>query len=202
MTRRSPSPELTALAARLVVEEGLEYGPAKRRAARELGRNGRRDALPDNDELEDEVRAYLALYCADTQPAELRALRGVALAWMRRLPGFRPHLTGAAWRGTATRLSRVQIELYCDDPKSAEIELLNLGVVYDVASGSGPRGDPVDVLVIDAPCPELGGPVALCLKVLDADDLRGGLKPDSRGRTDRGDERALQRLLDSEDSHE
>ncbi|MCU0775799.1 MAG: hypothetical protein MUC74_15265 [Ideonella sp.] len=202
MARRSASPELTALAARLVVEEGLEYGPAKRRAARELGRNGRRDELPDNDELEDEVRAYLALFCADTQPAELRALRGVALAWMRRLPAFRPHLTGAAWRGTATRLSSVQIELYCDDPKSAEIELLNLGIGYDVASGSGPRGEPVDILVIDAPCPELGEPVTLCLKVLDADDLRGGLKPDARGRTDRGDDRALQRLLDSKDSHE
>ena len=32
------SAEIAAAAARLVVEEGMEYGPAKRRAARLLGR--------------------------------------------------------------------------------------------------------------------------------------------------------------------
>jgi hypothetical protein len=199
MARRSASPELTGLAARLVVEEGMEYGPAKRRAARQLGGAGRADELPTNDELEDEVRAYLELFAADTQPAELRALREVALDWMRRLEAFRPHLQGAVWRGTATRLSTVQLELYADDPKAAEIELLNQGVRYDVASAAGPRGDPVDLLVLTVPCPALGEAATVCLRVLDADDLRGALKPDTRGRTERGDTRALQRLLDDED---
>ena len=67
--------ELASAAARLIVEEGMEYGPAKRRAARVLGRTSVRPAeLPDNDMVEEEVRAYLALFCADTQPAELHAL--------------------------------------------------------------------------------------------------------------------------------
>ncbi len=66
--------EIAATAARMVVEEGLEYGPAKRRAVRQLGL-GPRTALPDNDAIEDEVREYLALFCADTQPGELAALR-------------------------------------------------------------------------------------------------------------------------------
>ena len=37
--------EIAATAARLVVEEGLEYGPAKRRAVKQLGLPGR-SALP------------------------------------------------------------------------------------------------------------------------------------------------------------
>jgi len=52
--------EIAAAAARLVVEEGMEYGPAKQRAARALGKHGTRSAqMPDNGAVEDEVRAYL-----------------------------------------------------------------------------------------------------------------------------------------------
>ena len=60
--------EIAATAARLIVEEGMEYGPAKQRALKVLGLP-KRSALPGNEELEDEVRDYLALFCADTQPA-------------------------------------------------------------------------------------------------------------------------------------
>ena len=86
--------EIAAAAARLVVEEGLEYGPAKRRAARQLGLPAR-TALPDNDALEDAVREYIDIFCAETQPVELAALRRLALTWMERLAQFRPHLGGA-----------------------------------------------------------------------------------------------------------
>ena len=190
------SEEIAASAARLVVEEGMEYGPAKRRAARDLGRrSGRGTELPDNEAVEDEVRAYLELFCADTQPAELAALRRLALAWMQRLAEFRPHLAGAVWRGTATRLNNVHIELFADDSKAAEIALLDRRIAFDVDSTTGPRGMPVDVLSIATHCPELGEPVTLNLIVLDHDDLRGALKTDARGRSHRGDLAALQRLL-------
>ena len=43
----SAKSEIAATAARMVVEEGLEYGPAKRRALRQLGLPAR-TALPDN----------------------------------------------------------------------------------------------------------------------------------------------------------
>ena len=82
--------EIAATAARLVVEEGLEYGPAKRRALRELGLPARQ-ALPDNETLENEVMDYVQLFCADSQPQELLALRRLALVWMQRLQAFRPH---------------------------------------------------------------------------------------------------------------
>ena len=190
------SAEVAAAAARLVVEEGMEYGPAKRRAARVLGKHSMRPAdLPSNEEVEDEVRSYIALFCADSQPAELAALREVAAQWMARLAEFRPHLTGAVWRGTATRLNSVHLQLYCDDSKSAEIALIGLGIPYEVGSLPGPRNEPVDVLSLSAPCPALGEPVTLHLSVLDHDDLRGALKPDARGRPQRGDLAALRALL-------
>ena len=68
------SAAIAVAAARLIVEEGMEYGAAKRRAARDLGGNARNGDLPGNDEIEDEVRAYLELFRADTQPAELAEL--------------------------------------------------------------------------------------------------------------------------------
>jgi len=191
------SEEIAAVAARLVVEEGMEYGPAKRKAARSLGRNAVRGAdLPGNDAVEEEVRAYLELFHADTQPAELAALREVAREWMERLATFRPHLTGAVWRGTATRLSSVHLQLFCDDPKEAEIALINLGIAYDAASTISPRGDEVPVLSLSSPSRRLGEPVTLHLSVLDHDDLRGALRPDARGLTLRGDLGALRARME------
>ncbi|WP_233151609.1 hypothetical protein [Pelomonas sp. KK5] len=193
--------EIAATAARLVVEEGLEYGPAKQRAVKTLGLP-RRTALPGNDELEDEVRDYLALFCADTQPGELRALREVAALWMERLAEFRPHLTGAVWRGTATRLSAVHLQLFCDDAKAAEIALINNRVDYDVGATSGPRGREADVLTLATPSSALGELVTLHLSILDFDDLRGALKPDARGRSERGDLAALRKLMTTMDEQE
>ena len=188
--------EIAAAAARLVVEEGMEYGPAKRRAARALGGQRRGTELPGNDVVEDEVRAYIALFCADTQPAELAALRRLAAQWMERLAEFRPHLTGAVWRGTATRLNNVHLQLFCDDSKQAEIRLIDLGLNYEVSSLVGPRGDEVDVLSLSSPCAALGEAVTVHLSVLDHDDLRGALKRDAQGRAQRGDLAALKRLLE------
>jgi hypothetical protein len=185
--------EIASAAARLVVEEGMEYGPAKAKAARRVRRSRHAD-MPSNEQVEDEVRQHLELFCTDTQPAELRALRGVALRWMDRLAEFRPHLSGAVWRGTATRLSAIHLDLYCDDPKSAEIALINLGVDYDAAGNDGSA----PVLTLAERCAELDELVTLHLAVRDFDEQRGALKPDARGRSWRGDRAALRRLLDGE----
>ena len=189
--------EIAAAAARLVVEDGMEYGPAKRRAARLVARGARDADLPDNELLEDEVRAYLDLYCSDTQPSELAALRALALTWMERLAAFRPHLTGAVWRGTATRLSDIHMDLYCDDSKAAELALSDREVDYEVGSLPGPRGEPVDVLSVSSHSAALNDTVTVHLTILDHDDLRGALKPDARGRSQRGDLAALRALVGS-----
>jgi hypothetical protein len=189
--------EIAASAARLVVESGLEYRAAKHKAARALSRRGgsARVEMPTNEQVEDEVRAYIDLFLGDTQPAELAALREVAIGWMQRMAEFRPHLGGAVWRGTATRESAVHIDLYCDDSKAAEIALLNMGVDHDVHVLDAGHSAAKDVLSVSAPSRALGQPVTVHLIVNDLDDLRGALKPDARGRTWRGDLAALKRLL-------
>lgn len=190
----SASEEIASAAARLVVDEGMEYAQAKRKAARGLGRRVRGQAdLPSNESIEDAVREHLSLFCADTQPGELLALRRVALRWMLRLAEFRPHLSGAVWRGTATRLSAVHIDLYCDDAKGAEIALINQGIDYEVSAAAGEAE--VHYLSLAEPCAELGEQVTLHLAVRDLDAQRGALKPDARGRSWRGDAAALQRLV-------
>ncbi len=193
----STTDEIAAVAARLVVDEGMEYTAAKRRAARDFGS---RVELPGNEQVEDAVREHIAIFCADSQPAELQALREVAVLWMERLAEFRPHLSGAVWRGTATRLSTVRLDLYCDDTKAAEITLINAGVNYDSGSVDRPgqrrTGDgPLQVLTVSSPSRALGEAVTVHLLLHDTDDQRGALKPDAQGRSWRGDLPALRRRL-------
>ncbi len=185
--------EVASTAARLIVEEGLEYGPAKHRAVKLLGWPGRAP-LPANDEIEDAVRDYIALFCADTQPAELAALRDLGMRWMVRMAQFRPYLCASVWHGTATRLSDIHIDLFCDDSKSAEIALIDFRADYVARTATGMRGESVDVLSVHDFCAGLGEMVGVHLKVYDHDDLRGALRPDAKGRAPRGDLAAVRRL--------
>lgn len=186
--------EIAASAARMVVEEGLNFGAAKQRALRQLGLPGR-TALPSNEEVEAQVREYIAIFCADTQPQALRALREHALVWMARLAEFRPHLGGAVWHGWATRLSDIDLALFCDDPKLAEIALINQNQRYEVQSQPGLHGQPVDVLSLHSFCRELGEHVGVHLRVYDLQDLRGALVRDAQGRAPRGDVQAVRKKL-------
>lgn len=186
--------EISAVAARLVVEEGLDYGPAKRRAVKQMGLP-LRATLPGNDEVEDAVMDYLAVYCGDTQPRELLALRRLALVWMERMAAFRPYLGGAVWHGTATRLSDIYLQLFCDDCKSAEIALIDHQVDYVPRTVTGFHGESVEALSVHAFCGDLKEEVGVHLLIYDLDDVRGALKPDAKGRTPRGDLAAVRRLL-------
>lgn len=189
------SAEIAAAAARLIIDHGLGYGEAKRKAARAY--RGRPE-LPSDEQVEDAVRDDLALFHAETQPAELHALRVLALRWMQKLQDFRPHLGGAVWRGTATRQSVIVLDLYCNDPKTTEIALLNAGIDYDIADQPQSGREALPVLRVSDTCPSLGEHVTLLLLLHDLDDQRGALKPDARGRSWRGDLAALQHLLSTE----
>ena len=186
--------EIAAVAAVLVVEEGLEYGSAKRRAVKQMGLPTRTE-LPDNEALEDAVREYIALFCPDTQPVELAALRALALVWMQRMSAFRPYLAGAVWHGTATRLSDIYVQLFCDDSKSAEIALIEHNVDYEPRTVRGFTGGDVEALSLSSLCKPLNETVGVHLMVYDHDDLRGALRPDTQGRSPRGDIAAVQKLL-------
>jgi hypothetical protein len=186
--------EIAATAARMVVEEGLGFGPAKHRALKELGLSGR-TALPGNALVEAQVREYLEIFCADTQPGELRALREHARSWMVRLAEFRPLLGGAVWQGWATRLSDIDLALFCDDPKAVELALINQNIRYEVRTQTGLRGQPVEVLSLHSHCEGLREDIGVHLRLHDLDGVRGALLPDDQGRVPRGDLKALEHLL-------
>jgi hypothetical protein len=187
---------VAATAARLVVEDGLEYQAAKQQAARQLGL-GSRGPWPDNALMDAAVREHIAVFCPDTQAEELRALRELALVWMARLADFEPLLAGAVWLGTATRHSDIYLQLYCDDPKTAEFQLLDRRVDYQPGTVTGWRGERVEVLTVRSRCDNLNQWVLVHLMLYDRDDVRGALKPDAQGRVLRGGAQALRRLMEN-----
>lgn len=97
-------------------------------------------------------------------------------------------------------MSDIYIGLFCDDSKSAEIALINHNVQYDVTQVTGFNGETVDALSISSLCKPLGETVGVHLMVYDYDDLRGALKSDGQGRTQRGDIEALRKLLAQEEA--
>ncbi len=122
--------EIAALAARMMAEDGIsDYGFAKRKAARQLGVS-ESDALPNNAEIETELRAWQALYQDEEQTERLLEMRRAAVAVMRMLEEFNPFLTGSALDGTAGRYSEVEIELYPESAKEVEIFFLNRNIAY------------------------------------------------------------------------
>jgi len=188
--------EIAAVAARLVVEEGLDFGSAKRKALAQMD-VPQRSPLPDNEALERAVEDYIAVFCADEQASELRALRLLAARWMRRLQPFKPYVSGAVWTGIATRRSDIYLQLFCEDSKMAEIELINQNIRFSPRRVKGLLGDPVDALSIHAWSEELGEDIGLHLMVYDLDDLRRAPKTDSRGRAMRGSLDALEQLIEA-----
>ena len=128
--------EIATAAARLIAEDGVDYGTAKRKAVKQILGNSkvRGNVLPDNSQIEDEVRLYNELFFSDTQPARLLHLRQLAVRLMAELAPFQPHLTGAILNGTAGEHSEIHLQLFAESPKDVEIYLLNKGVDFDAVS--------------------------------------------------------------------
>ena len=188
--------ELLAYAARLVTEEGLDYGQAKRAALNDL-KLPSNTRIPDNDALEWAIREHIEIFLAETQPAELQRLREIALTWMERLKEFNPFISGTVWHGLATRQSDIRLQLFCEDPKMAEIFLINNRVRYTTSTTQKPNGSLVTTLTVQHPAPEWGQYILIHITLNEYDDIRGTLKPDAQGRPPQGNLPALQSLLES-----
>lgn len=123
--------EIAATAARMMAEDGIsDFGFAKRKAARQLGASDT-DSLPNNAEIEAELRAWQALYQDEEQAERLLEMRRAAVGVMRLLDDFRPYLTGGALDGTAGRYTEVDIELFAESAKEVEIFFLNQDIAYE-----------------------------------------------------------------------
>jgi hypothetical protein len=136
--------QIAYLAARLMAEDGgLDYGSAKAKAARQAGLADA-NLLPDNREVEAALREYQELYQKDEQPAQLRALREVAVKVMREFEAFRPALVGSVLSGTASAHSDVNLQLFTDDEKALTMFLLNRRYRFEEGTRKVRRGDHTD----------------------------------------------------------
>lgn len=187
--------EIAALAARMIAEDGCDYGTAKRKAARQILGNIRvkGEVLPDNTQIEDEVRLYNQIFFGDTQPARLLQLRKLALHIMAELEVFQPYLTGAVLNGTAGEHSDIHIQLFADSPKEVEIYLLNKGIAFEASESPHfkGRGEPVEVVSF------MQQNEGIHLALYNRDDLRGALK--TTGRAERGDITAVRSLIHTQE---
>ena len=140
--------EIAMLAARMIAEDGADYGSAKRRAAKQLLGNNkiRGDILPDNSQVEREVREYNALFFGDSQPQRLLLLRQIALDIMQELERFNPYLVGAVFNGTASKHSDIYLHLYTDNTKEVAIFLLNKNIQFEVSENINKRNEVIETL--------------------------------------------------------
>lgn len=140
--------EIAALAARMIAEDGADYGSAKRRAAKQILGNQKikGDILPDNSQVESEVREYNALFFGDSQPQRLFHLRELAIELMQKLDKFNPYLVGAVLNGTASKHSDIHLHLYTDNSKEVAIFLLNLDIQYEVSESLNKRREAMETL--------------------------------------------------------
>ena len=170
---------IAAVAARLMAEDGIDdFALAKRKAARQLGAP-QSEALPGNDEVESELRAYRALYQAEEHPERIAELRRIALDDMLAFERFNPYLTGAVLKGTAGPYAEIELQLFPESPKELEIFLLERGLSFTTHEGrrfSGDRAHAMSVFSLnwqEAP---------LKLSVFDPRDERVALKTSQAGK--------------------
>jgi hypothetical protein len=193
--------QIAAAAARMIAQDGADYGTARRKAARQvLGVDQPfTNLLPDNIQIEDEVRKYQALFQGPGQAARLRAMRSTALAVMDALAEFRPYLTGAVLNGTAGEHDDIRLQLFADSAKDVEIYLLNKNVNIEISETShfkGARHDAVETVSF------LWHNETVHAELYELNDLRGALKPRADGRLQRVDAAGLRALIITDETLE
>lgn len=185
--------EIAAAAARMIAEDGADYGTAKRKAARLILGNQRvrGDVLPDNAQIEAEVREYQTLFQGDEQSQRLLHLRRLALEIMEKFDDFSPYLSGAVLNGTASEHSDIHLQLFTESSKDVAVFLLNAGIDYEVSETPHFRRPERRVETLSF----FWKNEVVHLTIYEQDDLRGGARSGSGKRIERADTAALRTLL-------
>ncbi len=192
---------IAATAARMIAQDGADYGTAKAKAARQVLGVDRPapNYLPDNIQVEDEVRRYQALFHGPAQAARLKRLRQAALEVMEQLADFRPYLTGPVLTGSAGEHDDIHLQLFVDSAKEVEIWLLGRGVDIDISETphfKGGRHDPVETVSFG------WQKETVHAELYEMNDLRGALKPRADGRLQRVDAAGLRTLMINEEEQQ
>ena len=189
--------EIAGLAARLVADAGLDYGAAKRKAAREItGRNRPPAAeLPDNELIDEALAEHLALF-DDGHEARVRRRRLAAASLMKWLEPFDPYLTGAVWKGIVAEHAPIHVQVFHDNAKEVGIALLDHRVDYETTTMEHLRDDSeVETLAFYWQ----DEPVLLSLYL--RDDLRGALRASGARGAQRGNRQALLARMAEAEAH-
>ncbi|HXA46917.1 MAG TPA: hypothetical protein VNW52_04755 [Burkholderiaceae bacterium] len=185
--------EIAMAAARMIAEDGSDYHTAKRKAAKQIlgDRKIAGDILPDNAQIEDEVRQYNELFFGDTQPARLLHLRKLALKLMEELDQFKPHLTGAVLNGTAGEHSDIHLQLFAESAKEVEIYLINHNINFEVSESFhfNNRNKSVEVLSF------MWQNEGIHLALYEIDDMRGAFKSGPDKRAERANAVTIRELI-------
>lgn len=134
---------IASLAARLMAEDGIaDYTAAKRKAVQTLGlpENTR---LPENAEVESELRSYQRIFQEDEHGERLADLRQKAIDMMEIVQQFTPYLSGPVLDGTAGRYAEIDIQLFADSAKDVEIFLLNRRIDFRHSEPRSERAEAV-----------------------------------------------------------
>ena len=134
---------IASAAARLMAEDGIgDFTFAKRKAARSLGLPDTAH-LPDNAEVEAELRTYQRLFHDEEQTARIAELRRKAVEMMAITQQFNPYLTGSVLDGSAGRYAEIDIQLFADSAKDVEIFLLNQQIDFEHSEPRTERAEAV-----------------------------------------------------------
>lgn len=193
--------EIALSAARMIAQDGADLDTARRKAARQvLGVTPPKpNMLPDDGQIEDEVRKYLALFGGASHTERLAHLRATALQAMEALADFHPYLTGAVLNGTAGEHDDIHLQLFADSAKEVEIYLLNRNVNIDISETphfKGGRHAPVETVTFS------WMKETVHAELYEYQDLRGALKPRADGRVQRIDMSGLRALIAADDKSE
>ncbi len=150
MSKVSPFPasdpqraRIASVAARLMAEDGIrDIFMAKRKAALSLGLP-EHSGLPEDAEVEKELRLYQRLYQDEEQSERIAYLRQKALDFMMIVQSFNPYLTGSVLDGTAGRYAEIDLQLFTDSAKDVEIFLLNQQIDYQHSTPRSERAEAV-----------------------------------------------------------
>jgi hypothetical protein len=162
-----------------MAEDGIDdFALAKRKAARQLGAP-ESEALPKNDEIEAELRAYRALYQPEEHSERIAELRRIALDAMQALSRFNPYLTGPVLKGTAGPYAEIELQLFPESAKDVELFLLERRIAFATHEGRRFSGDRAHAMSVFSLAWQ-GAP--LKLSVFDPRDERLALKTSQAGR--------------------
>ena len=186
--------EIALVAARMVAQDGADIDTARRKAARQvLGVNQPvPNMMPDDIQVEDEVRKYLALFGGPDHSERLAQLRATALQVMEALADFNPYITGPVLQGTAGEHDDIHLQLFADSAKEVQIYLLNRNVNIEISETphfKGGRHAPVETVSF----PWMKETVHA--QLFEYQDLRGALKLRADGRPQRLDAAGLRALI-------